>query len=71
MIGKMYYLDDDLKNDTVQFDLAMERFKLNSGFIDRQINNMLKFFSNSIHDIENFCIDNETRIPLVGRFSTM
>lgn len=68
MIGRMYYLDDDLKNDTVQFDLAMERFKLNSGFIDRQIDKMLKFISNSIHDIENFCIDNETRAVLQGRF---
>lgn len=68
MIGKMFYLDDDLKNDTVQFDLAMERFKLNSGFIDRQINKMLRFFSNSIHDIESFCMDNETRLPLERRF---
>lgn len=31
MMSKMYYVDGDLKNDTVQFDLAVERFKINNG----------------------------------------
>lgn len=71
MILKMYYLDDDLKNDTIQFDLAIERFKFNSNYIDKNIEASMKFSTNSIYDIENFCTDNETRQPLYKRFSDM
>lgn len=68
MIARMYYLDDDLKNDTVQFDLAIERLKINSGHIDENIESMLKFVTNSIYDIESFCTDNENCLPLTNRF---
>ncbi len=29
----MFYLDNDSKNDTVQFYLAVERFKINSDYV--------------------------------------
>lgn len=68
MISKMYYLDDDLKNDTIQFDLAIERFKVNSGDIDSNINHIMNYVTDSIYDIENFCSDNETKNKLERRF---
>lgn len=69
MIAKMYYLDDDLKNDTIQFDSAIERFKINNGYINDNINKVLDSFrSSSIYDIENFCVDNESELPLQNRF---
>lgn len=68
MISKMYYLDDDLKNDTIQFDLAIERFKVNSGDIDSNIEHVLKYVTDPIYDIENFCSDNETKNKLEKRF---
>lgn len=71
MIAKMYFLDDDLKNDTIQFDLAVERFKINSNLIDRNRSDVMKFFSNSIYDIESFCTDNEAHLSLNNRFQDM
>lgn len=71
MISRMYFLDDDLKNDTIQFDLAIERFKINSNLIDKNISDVMEFFSNSIYDIESFCTDNETQLPLFNRFQDM
>lgn len=68
MISKMYYLDDDLKNDTIQFDLAIERFKVNSGDIDSNIERVLNYVTDPIYDIENFCSDNETKNNLGRRF---
>ena len=54
MMSKMYYVDGDLKNDTVQFDLAVERFKINNGYIDKRIKDLMEFETNSLYDIENF-----------------
>ena len=61
-------MDDDLKNDTIQFDLAIERFKVNSGDIDSNINHIMNCVTDSIYDIENFCSDNETKNKLERRF---
>lgn len=64
MIAKMYYLDDDLKNDTIQFDSAIERYKINNGYVNAHINNILgSFRTSSLYDIENFSIDNEMKLP--------
>ena len=52
MMSKMYYVDGDLKNDTVQFDLAVERFKINNGYIDKRIKDLMEFETNSLYDIE-------------------
>lgn len=68
MISRMFYLDDDLKNDTIQFDLAIERFKINSDYIDKSIEQIICTLSDSLYDIENFCMDNETRTTLGRRF---
>lgn len=67
----MFYLDDDLKNDTIQFDLAIERFKINSDYIDKNIGQVMDALSESLYDIENFCMDNETRVPLEKRFPNL
>ena len=64
----MFYLDNDLKNDTVQFDLAVERFKINSDYIDKNIEQIISTLSDSLYDIENFSMDNETRTSLGRRF---
>ena len=60
MMSKMYYVDGDLKNDTVQFDLAVERFKINNGYIDKRIKDLMEFETN--------CVDNESNLPLRHRF---
>lgn len=67
----MFYLDDDLKNDTIQFDLAIERFKINSDYIDKNIGQVMDTLSDSLYNIENFCMDNETRVPLEKRFPNL
>lgn len=64
----MFYLDNDLKNDIVQFDLAVERFKINSDYIYKNIERIISTLSDSLYDIENFCMDNETRTSLGRRF---
>ena len=69
MISKMHYLDDDLKNDTVQFDLAVERFKINNGFIESNISELMKFGANSLYDIEKYSMNNESQLPLQRRFT--
>lgn len=61
-------MDGDLKNDTVQFDLTVERFKINNGYIDKRIKDLMEFETNSLYDIENFCVDNESNLPLRHRF---
>ena len=68
MISRMYYIDDELKNDTVQFDLALERFKINSDYIDNRIRDLMGSLTESLYDIENFCMDKETKSSLSGRF---
>lgn len=68
MISRMFYLDDDLKNDTVQFDLAMERFKINTDFIGSCITEVMDSLPDSLYDVENFCTDNESGASLSHRF---
>lgn len=38
MISNLHFLDDDLNNDTCQFYLGIERYKINSGHISVLIN---------------------------------
>ena len=67
----MYFLDDDLKNDTIQFDLAVERFRINSDDIDNLLNNIKKAITPSIYDVDRFCINKETELPLSNRFDDL
>lgn len=48
MIMGMYVLDDDLRNDTCQSNLADERFFLHCGLIERRRDLILKIYDHSI-----------------------
>ena len=71
MINNMYFLDDDLKNDTIQFDLAVERFRINSGDIDKLLNIIKKAITRSIYDIDRFEQNSETDLQLNNRFDDL
>ena len=62
LINNMYILDDDLRNDTCQSNLADERYVNNSGVIDLKRKALLKLYSNSranrLYSYENN--DNQT-----------
>lgn len=47
LIGSLHFLDDDLNNDTCQFNLALERFLLNSGVIDKQRQRLERLYKGS------------------------
>lgn len=69
LISRMYYLDDDLKNDTIQFDLAIERFKINSDYIDHRLTRLSKGASDNIYDIERYVEQRYDDIPFSQRFT--
>lgn len=71
LINNMYFLDDDLKNDTIQFDLAVERFRINSDDIDKQLNKIKNAITPSIYDIDRFGINTEIELPLSRRFDDL
>ena len=71
LISNMYFLDDDLKNDTIQFDLAVERFRINSNEIDNQLNRIKYAIRPSIYDIEKFSKNTEYELPLSNRFDDL
>lgn len=51
MMGTMYFLDDDMNNDTNQFNIACDRFLLNCGVVRKQrsrLENLYKY-SNAYH----------------------
>ena len=53
LIYGMYVLDDDLRNDTSQANLADERYLLNSGIISCKRKEIQKFYEKSrINDME-------------------
>lgn len=55
MIMGMYVLDDDLRNDTCQSNLADERFLLHCGLIERRRDLLLKIYGHSmIAGMENY-----------------
>jgi hypothetical protein len=59
MIQQMYILDDDLNNDTTLFAFAIERYKLNSGYVNRQCRRLKISYRNStIYDVDNYVKDN-------------
>lgn len=54
MLGQMYFLNDDMNNDTNQFNSACDRFLLNSGIIAMQrekLENLFKF--SAAYDLSN------------------
>lgn len=55
MINNMYFLDDDLSNDTCQFDFAIERYKINCGYIDNRIQQLKSVVKGkSIYKIDSY-----------------
>ena len=55
MMSTLYFLDDDLNNDILQQQLAIERYLINSGNIDKRINQMReKLAPSRIFKIENY-----------------
>lgn len=49
----MYYLDDDLQNDTSQYHIALERYMLNCGYIDRRAKSLKDVYSKAnIYNVE-------------------
>lgn len=51
MMGTMYFLDDDMNNDTSQFNIACDRFLLNCGLVAKQRKSLegLYKYSNVYH----------------------
>ena len=55
LIGNMYILNDDLHNDTCQFNLADERYMLNSGLIYSKRRELEKMYEQSnVNKISSF-----------------
>ena len=55
MMSTLYFLDDDLNNDILQQQLAIERYLINSGNIDKRIEQMReKLAPSRIFKIENY-----------------
>ena len=55
MIDNIYLLDDDLNNDTCQFNFAVERYLINCGYIDEKIGKLKEKYTNSaMYDIEKY-----------------
>lgn len=53
MISGLYYLDDDLQNDTEQFHLALERYMINCGYIKYMEKSLKNIYSKAnIYDVE-------------------
>lgn len=47
MVEDMYYLNDDLDNDTFKFQLALERLQINSGYVLKNMKNLKSVYGNS------------------------
>lgn len=47
MVEDMYYLNDDLDNDSLKFQLALERLQINSGYIFENMKNLKSVYGNS------------------------
>ena len=63
LMGSLHFLDDDLNNDTCQFNLALERFLLNSGTIDRQRKRLESLYRNSnVYNLRKAYIDGPNRL---------
>lgn len=63
MIASLHFLDDDLNNDTCQFYLGIERYKINSGYIMR----LIKAFEqlqdvSSIYHSDNYLTHKENKL---------
>ena len=54
LIGSLQFLNDDLNNDTCQFNIACDRYLLNCGIISRQRQRLEKLYKDSnIYHLDN------------------
>ena len=69
MISQMYYLDDDLKNDTIQISTAIERYKINNGYIQEQLTKIQGIIGDApMYEIDNYANENMNNQNLEKRF---
>lgn len=55
MISNFYFLDDDLNNEAYKFNLAIERYRINSKYIDQRIYDLKGVYWNStLYDVNNY-----------------
>lgn len=55
LIDEMYYLNDDLDNDSFKFYMAMERYRINSGVVIKNMKSLKRIYSNSkLFEVENY-----------------
>lgn len=72
MIIQMYYLDDDLRNDTIHFGAAVERYKINNGYIRYRINQLESIVKNvPMYNIEHFGHEFVSTANIGKRFKNM
>lgn len=69
MISQMYYLDDDLKNDTIQFSTAIERYKINNDYIQEQLTKIQNIIGEApMYEIDFYANENMNYLNLEDRF---
>ena len=69
MISQMYYLDDDLKNDTIQISTAIERYKINNDYIQEQLAKIQGIIGDApMYEIGNYANENMNNLDLENRF---
>ena len=69
MISQMYYLDDDLKNDTIQLSSAIERYKINNNYIQEQLKKIQNIIGEApMYEIDNYANENMNSQCLENRF---
>ena len=69
MISQMYYLDDDLKNDTIQFSTAIERYKINNEYIQEQLTKIQEIIGEApMYEINSYANENMNNLGLEDRF---
>ena len=63
MMGTMHFLNDDLNNDTCQFNIACDRFLLNCGVVAEQRRRLEKLYkASNIYNMQNAYINTPGRI---------
>lgn len=63
MIGSMHFLNDDMNNDTCQFNIACDRFLLNTGVVAEQCRRLEKLYVNSnIYNLSKGYIDGPDKL---------
>ena len=63
LIANMYFLEDNLSNNTYQFDFAIERYYNNCGLLNRKLKDLKKIRNaSSLFDVKSY-VENHINIP--------